>query len=977
MTPELSAVVCNKLITQNCHHIHIRFSKDCIFEPTVSDPNGLTLVLNETASGFFTVQFSNCTFRSFSSSPSINITIQKAHNEEVAYSVLLVNCSFYNNSMGSLVISTQSTAHVFFIECNFTSNTNSPVSGKGGAGIIAELEGEFQLVIERSHFENNVASKVGGGAVLIIAGRGGGGGGGEGLVSISNSNFTNNSILVGNGGAVNLEGQSNVTMIVLETCFHLNEATSGGGIIASGFHILNVTNSVFDSNGAPNSLFPSPSIGGAIALGAGELAVISNTTFFNNVAADMGGALCMEGEVTTRISSCSFSGNSAYLGGALGSYSNISLFADFTNFTGNIAFGGGVASVIYSDISYEFSDCHFSENYALDFGGVVFLTAQDSVITFNKSVIDSNYAKGPSQVQGGVFYITNGEVFISNTLVTHNGIQGASGLGTVSYINGGSFVAEESIFTENYLMEARYPTFYLGSGLLNLSSCLLQDNKGGIQAKSSLAMISLEKSSFYNESLQFQAIGSAVIDSCSFYNSRGSQIALSGVNTTVIHTTFINKPDTMLSFDGSTLVSDSLVSQGHIYVNGDCFFNDSSITQTNFYIVSKFNLDESSTSVVIHNTVVKVSYLELFGFVIFNQTSLTSTTIEVQEGTTTLLRSNFGPRGEEASIILNTGILLLNQSSFCPRVELRKTPGISCQSPLALIAGDSSNWQVSPSCTIEQAYSTLSKESPSLTASTCHSYLVLIQQDVADAYFTLRVARRPILSTALSLPFQVSNISSIGLWSAGNICNFTDTTAMDKEDWTISSSNCSFRPLMGQSTIYCLWLNISDASELTLTANYTPRYPTFDGTQLFTFANSFIFNFQSASINYQFFDQLGNPIAIAAGSVSVTILDSDMSPFPLLNCTQYCQFSVPTISNGWRAWIRIRAQLSTGGQVVGDPISCTGKENRSDFSLLHLTLPFSIRFLVYYSYFRPSWCWNPRVSDCPSHQRESVKECKV
>lgn len=139
-------------------------------------------------------------------------------------------------------------------------------------------------------------------------------------LTINNSKITNNTAAGIGGGVLALFG----TLVVNGTEVSSNRSlnSSGGGILyeagsASGSRSLQVTNSTFSQNQAPNATFGN---GGAISTSGNANITIENNSFSGNTAGANGGAISADAFLasnTKGINKNKFENNSAAQGGAL------------------------------------------------------------------------------------------------------------------------------------------------------------------------------------------------------------------------------------------------------------------------------------------------------------------------------------------------------------------------------------------------------------------------------------------------------------------------------------------------------------------------------------------------------------------------------------------------------------------------------------------------------------------------------------
>ncbi|MCB0342524.1 MAG: putative Ig domain-containing protein [Pseudobdellovibrionaceae bacterium] len=220
----------------------------------------------------------------------------------------LRRCRFSNNAghWGG-AINTVYVENILVDECTFENNSTIDVSwGSGGALRMQTISSDAQAIIQNSTFTSNTAHSVGGAIELggptefILTGNvydqnhalGGGGTNGGAIhvfssgasasIEITDSIFTSNTA-VGSGGAVSIEDDA-LQVVIARNLFRDNSSNQGGALhLVSDDDIL-VENSTFFENIAAN-------YGGAIYAPAylGEKPTLSHLTFHNNSAPTIGG----------------------------------------------------------------------------------------------------------------------------------------------------------------------------------------------------------------------------------------------------------------------------------------------------------------------------------------------------------------------------------------------------------------------------------------------------------------------------------------------------------------------------------------------------------------------------------------------------------------------------------------------------------------------------------------------------------------
>jgi predicted outer membrane repeat protein len=167
----------------------------------------------------------------------------------------------------------------------FTSNSSS---GEGGAVVAYG-----PLTVTGSTMNSNTTSNGTGGAIYST-----------GSLTITDSNFSSNTATSGQGGAVYFDSNLEGALVVTNSTFASNAADLGGAI--NSFDETNVSNSTFELNTAE--------AGGAI-LSEGRSLTVSGSTFFNNIASQVGGAIVYASGNSAHIASVD---NSTFVNNAIG-----------------------------------------------------------------------------------------------------------------------------------------------------------------------------------------------------------------------------------------------------------------------------------------------------------------------------------------------------------------------------------------------------------------------------------------------------------------------------------------------------------------------------------------------------------------------------------------------------------------------------------------------------------------------------------
>ncbi len=354
----------------------------------------------------------------------------------------ILNCTFNDNNGyfgGGICFREAGAMNAVIRGCTFTGN----YSTNKGAGIMM-LNAAITPEITNCTFGNNIA-EVEGGAIGAIGAS----------PSILECTFSSNQAIVG-GGAIGLNGISGTTIIPIDSCSFINNASngSGGAIYGISGAEAHLNNCVLDGNIATLD-------GGAIFGETLKLNLI-DCNFTNNVAVNYGGGIACSGDSLT-LTQCNFDQNTSEIGGGAvftGEESDSYLFKlDIRNNTSED--GGGVHLGGNSRIE----NCEFYNNDVTDSGGGVFVNGQNTLMINN--VLWENDGNW-----GGGVYTTGGNVLIAyhNTIVNNDGASGGPGLASFS----STAVVVNSILWGN---DGPGTEQFIGSpgSIPNFSYCLVQN----------------------------------------------------------------------------------------------------------------------------------------------------------------------------------------------------------------------------------------------------------------------------------------------------------------------------------------------------------------------------------------------------------------------------------------------------------------------------------------------------------------------
>ena len=292
---------------------------------------------------------------------------------------------------------------------------------RGGAAINCE----GNLTVNNCNFEYNQASI--GGAICTQCGS---------FLTINNCNFTRNNATF--GGAIDNTG----TLTVTGSNFTNNTSTAnngycdGGAINSSGN--LTVNNSNFDYNNA--------AYGGAIAIGNGCILIVNNSDFKDNTLQSpggVGGAIFIDKYCNSTITNCKFINNckNVFEGGAIsnGGFLNV-INCQFTNNTAS--FGGAIANFYY--ITYNATlnvyNSSFTGNNANMQGGAIFIDG--GIGTFDSCDFIGNYATAGGAITNISILIINNCKFIGNNATNYGG---ALVNGNITNVTNSTFINNTAI----------------------------------------------------------------------------------------------------------------------------------------------------------------------------------------------------------------------------------------------------------------------------------------------------------------------------------------------------------------------------------------------------------------------------------------------------------------------------------------------------------------------------------------------------
>ena len=417
----------------------------------------------------------------------------------------ITNCNFINNvvsgSGGAVYSNTNAGTMIFenntFINCtanacgamfvsspnvkSFYNNTfinNTALGGNAGA-----LQVGANVVINKSKFINNKASKQQGGAIFCSASN----------LNVINSEFINNTAKSSEGGAIYAGGKGlNVTSSLFD-----NNLARYGGAISSHSANSNITYSNFTNNdakfdkviskdgprgagiyfaiAADNSFVSNcyfelnevifdtnrDHLGASIYIGSDNV-IVTDSIFKNNSAGFGGGVYSAQGANNTLIKNCNFTENHAQDTGAGVSSVGGNPTISSCNFIDNKADlnGGG----LYVDLRNEdegakgneahVSNCNFTGNYAYASGGGIHLRDKDSkgfTVVISDCLFENNTANigKIKEVRGGGAVSVNGPANMTNCEFNGNNATRGSAIRLAADKETTKLYLENTVFGKN------------------------------------------------------------------------------------------------------------------------------------------------------------------------------------------------------------------------------------------------------------------------------------------------------------------------------------------------------------------------------------------------------------------------------------------------------------------------------------------------------------------------------------------------
>ena len=334
------------------------------------------------------------------------------------FSVTISHCNFWNNTcdgggLGGAGVSIVAPANHISVNVIGSTFLNNVVQIGNGGGLYFRSNGQLaSMMITESSFRNNTATSIQdslrnrntvfGGGIYMSGGNSSisidssefsmncasGSGGGvymTGSIVVNSSNFTENSALLGEGGAIHCDGRNaNVTLI--SSMFDYNSAPSCGALdVNERFHVIEFQDCSFTHNTATGTEIG----GGACCISSASLSV-TNSNMSHNAATMNGGVFYFNGGVVEIRNS---------------------------NFINNSAEGrGGVVYTYIHPVSYNILESTFRQNTARNDGGVLYIGRRSS----NVHIRESEFAYNSATEGGGIISIIGSSLIFNTTNFYNN-----------------------------------------------------------------------------------------------------------------------------------------------------------------------------------------------------------------------------------------------------------------------------------------------------------------------------------------------------------------------------------------------------------------------------------------------------------------------------------------------------------------------------------------------------------------------------
>lgn len=338
--------------------------------------------------------------------------------------ITATGCTFdsnFSSKSGGAISSWSGSQTLSFTDCVFSNNTN--VGGNRGGGAICTQDGGCTIIATDCTFTNNTSTGRQGGAIHCRYN-----------LTLTNCDFTGNS--ANEGGAVWRNSGTN-SNFVTNCTFTDNYSASIGGALCFFDRLLTATDCVFDQNESANH-------GGAVYMSWAGSGAFVNCDFTDNTSAGRGGAISAGGNgnpYTLSTTDCLFDGNetTASDGGAIWATTNPGVTLANTTFQNNTArYMAGAIRIAGTGV-FNVTDCDFNNNSAMDAawgnGGAIACINRGMVTT--NTLIQNNQC---GKYGGGIYFEPNdaNALIATNCLLTDN--SATSEAGAIYQANGVAYL---------------------------------------------------------------------------------------------------------------------------------------------------------------------------------------------------------------------------------------------------------------------------------------------------------------------------------------------------------------------------------------------------------------------------------------------------------------------------------------------------------------------------------------------------------
>ena len=405
-----------------------------------------------------------------------------------------INVTFDNNTGTTAPLyfgSTVSTTKI--INSTFTNNENTKTTGPGVGIYVKEA---VDLTISGTTFAYNIASSPRGSALFIESGNGAHvdnctfahqtvSGAGSAIYWGATNNFiTHNSHFIENTGTTGstIYFASNPSSIeIYDSQFRNNEITAGSGgalNVPTGTSNLVIDGCNFDSNKA------SVNAAGVYIPDNTNIAVtINNSTFVNNDRNNgRGGAIYSGSTGTFTVTDSTFRDNNAQYGSTIYFASApSSLTVTGTNFTRNTvtSAAGGALSIHDSTPKVTIKGCTFDANGAAQDGAAVYIPSSSMTASIDNSTFINQYSDGDG---AAIYWGTTYKFTTSNSIFKNNhAVKGA----TIYFANSVSAIdIKDTEFIDNEVMGGNGGALDIPSSATstNIKNCTFEGNSASSNA---------------------------------------------------------------------------------------------------------------------------------------------------------------------------------------------------------------------------------------------------------------------------------------------------------------------------------------------------------------------------------------------------------------------------------------------------------------------------------------------------------------